>query len=493
MATGPYGRIASGEEFWSDAATIAALRTRDFGRLFRLLSVSAGASQTQLGVAIGLSQGQISEVMNKARKITQFEVVERIADGLGMPDSARAILGLAGASASGFDALGESGFAPGGGVVAYPQTALAAADVLTEWLLADDLGRVGPGDPLFRSKGFTPSSRDWLLEFLSDGTSFSDSEHLTTDHARVIHEAFEIYHELDTMRGGGQAHAALVRFLRTEALPLLERDGVEAVEQDLMFAVSKMAYLAGLTAADSGSCGLAQNYYVIALRLAQEASQEGFCGNVLAAMAQLSLNHGEGAEAVQLTRVGALAAGRDDVEAVAMRLTVVGAHAFAVEGEERASAQAMLDAEVLLDQAQDDLSWTRYLDRAYLLGELANCLFDLREYEQAAQVAEESISASTGRRRRLVLSHASLALSRARMRDRDGAEAALAVALELVDGVQSSRTLHLIREAASAISTLGKGSSPVLGRAGALLAGHSAWRCCPRTAEDATLSAGGLR
>ncbi|WP_170322377.1 helix-turn-helix domain-containing protein [Acrocarpospora macrocephala] len=80
---------------WERPDTIAALRARDIGRLFHLLRQYAGLSQTIIGSHTNLSQGKVSDIMNGRQKVVVFEVIERIANGLSMPDPARMALGLA--------------------------------------------------------------------------------------------------------------------------------------------------------------------------------------------------------------------------------------------------------------------------------------------------------------------------------------------------------------------------------------------------------------
>ncbi|WP_440069552.1 helix-turn-helix domain-containing protein [Streptosporangium sp. OZ121] len=82
-------------ELWRRPGTLAALRDRDIGQLFRLIRQHTGFSQTRIGIAVNLSQGKISEIMKGAVQVTSFDVIERIADGLDMPDPARLALGLA--------------------------------------------------------------------------------------------------------------------------------------------------------------------------------------------------------------------------------------------------------------------------------------------------------------------------------------------------------------------------------------------------------------
>jgi transcriptional regulator with XRE-family HTH domain len=80
---------------WQRAAMTEALCNRDMGTVFRLVRQYAGASQTQLAIACGMTQGKISDIMRDVQRVTALEVFERIADGLNMPDPARTTLGLA--------------------------------------------------------------------------------------------------------------------------------------------------------------------------------------------------------------------------------------------------------------------------------------------------------------------------------------------------------------------------------------------------------------
>ncbi|MEV6867261.1 helix-turn-helix domain-containing protein [Streptosporangium subroseum] len=82
-------------ELWQRPEMLAALRSRNIGHVFRLIRQYAGFSQTRIGVAVNLSQGKVSEIMKGVVQVTSFDVIERIADGLDMPDPARLTLGLA--------------------------------------------------------------------------------------------------------------------------------------------------------------------------------------------------------------------------------------------------------------------------------------------------------------------------------------------------------------------------------------------------------------
>ena len=66
---------------WQRPDMTDALRSRDMCRFFQLLRQYAGASQTRIGIACGLSQGKVSAIMSGSHRVTALEVFERIADG----------------------------------------------------------------------------------------------------------------------------------------------------------------------------------------------------------------------------------------------------------------------------------------------------------------------------------------------------------------------------------------------------------------------------
>ncbi|HEY5989694.1 MAG TPA: helix-turn-helix domain-containing protein [Streptosporangiaceae bacterium] len=83
------------DSFWQRDQAIMALRTRAIGQLFALLSQYTGASQTRIGIACGMGQGKVSDIMRGTQQVETLAVFERIADGLDMPGHARMLLGLA--------------------------------------------------------------------------------------------------------------------------------------------------------------------------------------------------------------------------------------------------------------------------------------------------------------------------------------------------------------------------------------------------------------
>jgi tetratricopeptide (TPR) repeat protein len=95
MAVSPYDPLRVPAEFWQRGEVVQALTQRDIGHLFRLLRRYCGASQTRIGIAVSLSQGAVSPIMNGHQEVIAINVLERIANGLDMPDDCRRRLGLA--------------------------------------------------------------------------------------------------------------------------------------------------------------------------------------------------------------------------------------------------------------------------------------------------------------------------------------------------------------------------------------------------------------
>ncbi len=82
-------------EVWDREDSREILKNRDVAGLFKLAAKYAGASQVDIGAATGLSQGRVSRISHNQSHITELDVYERIATGLGLPDHARMVFGLA--------------------------------------------------------------------------------------------------------------------------------------------------------------------------------------------------------------------------------------------------------------------------------------------------------------------------------------------------------------------------------------------------------------
>ncbi len=92
-----YGPIELPDTAWQRPEIRQALRARDMGAVLRFVQQYGGVSQARIGAATDMQQGRVNEIINGKRDVSRLDVYERIADGIGMPDDARHLVGLAGA------------------------------------------------------------------------------------------------------------------------------------------------------------------------------------------------------------------------------------------------------------------------------------------------------------------------------------------------------------------------------------------------------------
>ncbi|MBB2914817.1 transcriptional regulator with XRE-family HTH domain [Streptosporangium becharense] len=94
MPKSAFDPIRIPEQVWDREENRAILKSRNISELFKI-AAKYGASQTRLSTATGITQGRISLIIRGQRQVTDLEVFERIAAGLGLPDHARMLFGLA--------------------------------------------------------------------------------------------------------------------------------------------------------------------------------------------------------------------------------------------------------------------------------------------------------------------------------------------------------------------------------------------------------------
>ncbi|MFF4584390.1 regulator [Streptomyces sp. NPDC001388] len=204
----------------------------------------------------------------------------------------------------------------------------------------------------------------------------------------------ELFRTLDNMYGGGHARQALVRYLEHECEPMLRGVYGEQTGRRLFGAAADLTRLAGWTSFDIAAHGLAQRYFVQALRLAQAAGDRAYGSFVLVTMSRQAVYLGHGREAVQLARVAQQGVGGGAPPVVQALLHAAEARGHGVLGEVRACTAALVRAERALEAARggDEVPyWARFFDEGQLADEFGHCHRDLQQFRAAAQHAERSL------------------------------------------------------------------------------------------------------
>ena len=227
-----------------------------------------------------------------------------------------------------------------------------------------------------------------------DRTERGPGQRVTAGDVNALRSVGELFRALDHAYGGGHARQALVRYLEHEAEPMLRGVYGEALGRRLFGAAADLTRLAGWTSYDIAAHGLAQRYFVQALRLAQAAGDRAYGSYVLVTMSRQAVYLGHGREAVQLARVAQQGVGSAAPPVVQSLLHAAEARGHGVLGEVRACTSSLARAERALEAAksgEDVPPWARFFDEAQLADETGHCHRDLQQYRSAALHAERSL------------------------------------------------------------------------------------------------------
>lgn len=333
-----WGRIEIPVRVWEQQDTQRLLRERDIAGLFRLAQAH-GASQTRIASATGIAQGRVSEILSRRRMVSSLELMERIADGLAMPDPSRALLGLA----------------PRQTPLATERSAVA-----------------GDTNPAPRPK---PSAVDdqvrERLEIASIDSALVRLLEEQTQNLRLIDRKLGAHYLL----AQSQAHVQQMHELLRHSIPGTVRRG-------LARALAEAASLTGWQALDAGRLATSWGYYEIAKSAAQESGDSTVLAHVSAEQVYVLLDSGRNGEALAV--LGATRDGGGKSLPALLRSWL-----WAAEGEVRASLgqepecrKALEHAFALLPHQPDDPSLPfLMLDGTHLMRWRGHCLARLGHSE----------------------------------------------------------------------------------------------------------------
>ncbi|MFF4183977.1 regulator [Streptomyces sp. NPDC001691] len=319
-----------------------------------------------------------------------------------------------------------------------------------DWLIGRADDRVGRGEPNpqanvtripVQGRPSVPRQRT---------TDRGPGQRVTSGDIAALRSVGELFRTLDHAYGGGHARQALVRYLEHEAEPMLRGTYGENVGRRLFAAAADLTRLAGWTSYDIAAHGLAQRYFVQALRLSQAAGDRAYGSYVLVTMSRQAVYLGHGREAVQLARVAQQGVGSAAPPVVQSLLNAVEARGHGVLGEVRACTASLVRAERALESARpgDDVPhWARFFDEAQLADEFGHCHRDLQQYRACAQHAERSLQLrAPGYARSRLFCRVVLATARLGLGELDQACALGAEAAQQASEMRSARAVEYVRD-----------------------------------------------
>ncbi|MFI9584555.1 transcriptional regulator [Streptomyces sp. NPDC052236] len=288
-------------------------------------------------------------------------------------------------------------------------------------------------------------SRDWLITGADQQVARTAGARVGASDVQAVRAMTSALTELDHRFGSGHVRPVVVHYLNSVVSGLLSGSYRDSVGRELFAAVARLTELAGYMAVDTGQPGLAQRYYIQALRLAQAAGDRGYGGYVLAAsMSHLAGQLGNPREIAQLARAAQEGArGHVTPRAEAM-FYAAEARGHALLGDARTCHEVAAKAVAALEQAEpsagDDPAWIAHFDQAYLADELAHCYRDLGHADVAAHHATDALDGHPeSRARRRAIGLVLLATAQVQQREVEQACHTGTRAMELLGKLRSSR------------------------------------------------------
>ncbi len=251
------------------------LAERDIAALYRVLR-DEGVPQRTIAALTGQSQSEVSEIL-KGRKVQAYDVLVRIAEGLGIP---RELMGLS---------YGERGTYGGERTVAEAPEGVSA-EMLRRHLIA--LGAIAAvGGP----------SVGKLLAKLDSPSPVPLPSQLSGLHVAKVRD---LTRQLDEAYDASGSDPALSSAAATWASRLLNVSGPEAVKQALKAAVAELHIQAGWAGFDGGLYDRAMFHYARAQELATAAG-DAYCQTLALNYAGLAtVEHGHPNDGLKMLQLG---------------------------------------------------------------------------------------------------------------------------------------------------------------------------------------------
>ena len=317
----------------------AALRDRDVGQIYAVLR-RRGLSQRRLAALTGQAQSEISEILAGRRQVESYDLLGRIADGLGIP---RGYMGLA------YDdetAAGLTGTAPGEDESVQRRMFLGYAAAIAAGGLASGI------------ESWKPTA---------DTSATPVPHHVGVRDIEQIEDVVRALRRLDYSHGGGTVRDAAMGQLAWVS-GLRTASAASGVERRLDIATADLHNLIGWSSFDCGLYDAARYHFACALEAAKTAEEPSLVANVLYRVGKLHLHRGWPTEALRLFQIGQLAAqdSRSHLAVAVLHANEAWAYAELGDAEQVFAALDRADHELSRADLDRAPSWVRFFGQADL-------------------------------------------------------------------------------------------------------------------------------
>ncbi|MFI5470916.1 hypothetical protein ACIA6D_11880 [Streptomyces cacaoi] len=306
-------------------------------------------------------------------------------------------------------------------------------------------------DPLLRAEPSEPAWNEASLRWLvapEPGIPRPRTEGMRVGLGDVaaIKATADMFAQLDDQFGGDHARHSVIQYLNNDVTPTLRGQYTEQVGRVLFSTVAEATLLAGWMSYDACHHGLAQRYFLQALRLAQDANDRRLAGSILSAMSHQATFLGRYTQAATLARAALMGISPVATPTLRAQFHAMDARALARTGDVAACEAALSAATKALESrnSEDEPEWISYFDEAELAAEAAHCFRDVNRARQAVTHAENAMSGSHVRSDFF----ATMVLADAHLRAGDVEEACRVAldAMDLGEQLKSARCISYLAE-----------------------------------------------
>ncbi|MGH3721717.1 MAG: helix-turn-helix domain-containing protein [Pseudonocardiaceae bacterium] len=253
------------------------------------------------------------------------------------------------------------------------------------------------------ASAFAGPMREWLLNREDEVAQGWAARHVSQNDIDAVGEMCDAFATAEQRFGGGYARSTLLHYTNQVVLPLLRGSYDDAIGRELMAATARLCDLCGFMSFDSGKQGLAQRYFIQALRLAQASGNRALGAHILADMAMQARGLGDTTQALKLASAG-LDYGSPVTQA---RCAAAQSRAYALRGDQRACEQAVSIAHRALDRAApaDQRVWFKPFTPGHLTAETLRNASDLGRHDDVQRLGPGLVASASasGRLRRHVI------------------------------------------------------------------------------------------
>jgi hypothetical protein len=290
--------------------------------------------------------------------------------------------------------MGEEEVLPLDVGLAYASTTIGGIEAAADLWRCDVDRRDFLISSAFTGAALIGPSRDWLITPPDEELTGRGERGVGLADVQAVRAMSEMFGRLDNAFGGGHARSAVVQYLNSEAAPMLRGRYSTEVGRQLFAAVAELTLLAGWMAYDTCQHGLAQRYFIQALRLTQTADHAALGAHVLADASNQAAYLGDGEQAVKLARTAKTGARDAATATVRAMLEVREARGHALLGDARACRAALNRAEAVFARSDpaSDPAWISFFDEAEMCAQFAYCFRDLHAPAEAERFIDLSLT-----------------------------------------------------------------------------------------------------